>query len=84
MELKTKQFGIAYAATKDLSFSINRAKTDSTAVADVLDEKWMQYAVGYNLGPIAAGLSYVKVDNVGGDAVIGDTELMKFMLSTRF
>jgi len=84
MELKTKQYGIAYAASKDLSFSINRAKTDSTAVADVLDEKWMQYAVGYNLGPIAAGLSYVKVDNVGGDAVIGDTELMKLMLSTRF
>lgn len=84
MELKTKQFGIAYAASKDLSFSINRAKTDSTATADVLDEKWMQYAVGYNLGPVAAGLSYVKVDNVGGDAVIGDTELMKFMLSTKF
>jgi hypothetical protein len=84
MELKTKQYGIAYAASKDLSFSINRAKTDSSAVADVLDEKWMQYAVGYNLGPIAAGLSYVKVDNVGGDAVIGDTELMKLMLSTRF
>lgn len=84
IELKTKQFGIAYAATKDLSFSINRAKTDSTATADVLDEKWMQYAVGYNLGPIAAGLSYIKVDNVGGDAVIGDTEMMKFMLSTRF
>jgi hypothetical protein len=84
MELKTKQYGIAYAASKDLSFSINRAKTDSTAVADVLDEKWMQYAVGYNLGPIAAGLSYVKVENVGGDAVIGDTDLMKLMLSTRF
>ena len=84
MELKTKQYGIAYAASKDLSFSINRAKTDSSAVADVLDEKWMQYAVGYNLGPIAAGLSWVKVDNVGGDAVIGDTELMKLMLSTRF
>jgi hypothetical protein len=84
MELKTKQYGIAYAASKDLSFSINRAKTDSSALADVLDEKWMQYAVGYNLGPIAAGLSYVKVDNVGGDAVIGDTELMKLMLSTRF
>jgi hypothetical protein len=84
MDLKTKQIGIAYAVSKDLSFSINRAKTDSTAVADVLDEKWMQYAVGYNLGPIAAGLSYVKVDNVGGDAVIGDTELTKLMLSTRF
>ena len=84
MELKTKQYGIAYAASKDLSFSVNRAKTDSSAVADVLDEKWMQYAVGYNLGPIAAGLSYVKVENVGGDAVIGDTELMKLMLSTRF
>jgi hypothetical protein len=84
MELKTKQYGIAYAASKDLSFSINKAKTDSSAVADVLDEKWMQYAVGYNLGPIAAGLSYVKVDNVGGDAVIGETELMKLMLSTRF
>ena len=83
-EFKTKQYGIAYAASKELSFSINRAKTDSSLVADVLDEKWMQYAVGYNLGPIAAGLSYVKVENVGGDAVIGDTELTKFMLSTRF
>ena len=83
-ELKTKQFGIAYAVSKDLSLSVNRAKTDSTNPADVLDEKWMQYAVGYNLGPIAAGLSYVKVENVGGDAVIGDTSLTKLMLSTRF
>jgi hypothetical protein len=83
-EFKTKQFGIAYAATKDLSFSVNRAKTEQTLTSAPLDEKWMQYAVGYNLGPVAAGLSYVKVENVGGNSTIGDTELAKFMLSTRF
>ena len=83
-EFKTKQLGIAYAATKDLSFSVNRAKTEQTLTSAPLDEKWMQYAVGYNLGPVAAGLSYVKVENVGGNSTIGDTELAKFMLSTRF
>ena len=83
-EFKTKQLGIAYAATKDLSFSVNRAKTEQTLTSAPLDEKWMQYAVGYNLGPVAAGLSYVKVENVGGNSTIGDTKLAKFMLSTRF
>ena len=48
------------------------------------DEKWMQYAVGYSLGPIAAGLSYVKIEDVGAQATGGDGELMKIMLSTAF
>jgi hypothetical protein len=83
-EFTTTQYGIAYAATKDLSFSVNRSKTDNSATTSTRDEKWMQYAVGYSLGPIATGLSYVKVDNVGGVATLGDVELMKIMLSTAF
>jgi hypothetical protein len=83
-EFKTRQLGIAYAATKDLSFSVNRAKTEQSLTTAPQDEKWMQYALGYNLGPVAAGLSYVKVENVGGVTTIGDTELTKFMLSTKF
>jgi hypothetical protein len=83
-EFKTRQYGIAYAATKDLSLSINRSKTDNTATTSTADEKWMQYAVGYNLGPIAAGVSYVKITDVGAVSTGGDGELMKIMLSTAF
>jgi len=83
-EFKTTQYGIAYAATKDLSLSINRSKTDNSATTSDADEKWMQYAVGYNLGPIAAGLSYVKITDVGALTSGGDGEVMKIMLSTAF
>ena len=83
-EFKTRQYGIAYAATKDLSLSINRSKTDSSLTTSTADEKWMQYAVGYSLGPIAAGLSYVKIENIGNLESAGDGEVMKFMLSTAF
>jgi hypothetical protein len=83
-EFKTTQYGIAYAATKDLSLSINRSKTDDSSTTSNADEKWMQYAVGYNLGPIAAGLSYVKITDVGALTSGGDGELMKIMLSTAF
>ena len=83
-EFKTTQYGIAYAATKDLSLSINRSKTDNSATTSDADEKWMQYAVGYNLGPIAAGVSYVKITDIGAVSTGGDGELMKIMLSTAF
>jgi hypothetical protein len=83
-EFKTRQYGIAYAATKDLSLSINKSKTDSNLPTSTADEEWMQYAVGYNLGPIAAGLSYVKIENVGNLTSAGDGEVMKIMLSTAF
>jgi hypothetical protein len=83
-EFKTRQYGIAYAATKDLSLSINKSKTESNLPASTSDEKWMQYAVGYNLGPIAAGLSYVKIEDVGNLTEGGDGEVMKIMLSTAF
>jgi hypothetical protein len=83
-EFKTRQYGIAYAATKDLSLSINKSKTESNLPASTSDEKWMQYAVGYNLGPIAAGLSYVKIEDIGNLTSGGDGELMKIMLSTAF
>jgi hypothetical protein len=83
-EFKTTQYGIAYAATKDLSLSINRSKTDDSSTTSTADEKWMQYAVGYNLGPIAAGVSYVKISDIGALTTGGDGELMKIMLSTAF
>ena len=83
-EFKTRQYGIAYAATKDISLSINRSKTESDLSTSTADEKWMQYAVGYNLGPIAAGLSYVKIEDIGNLTSGGDGEVMKIMLSTAF
>ena len=64
--------------------SINRSKTESDLSTSTADEKWMQYAVGYNLGPIAAGLSYVKIEDIGNLTSGGDGEVMKIMLSTAF
>jgi hypothetical protein len=83
-EKKTTQYGVAYAASKDLSVSVNKAKTDRTDIVSTGDEEWMQYAVGYNFGPIASSISYVTVDNVGNLVAQGDYKIAYVRLSTKF
>jgi hypothetical protein len=80
----TTQYGVAYAANKDLSLSVNKAKTDRTDIVATGDEEWMQYAVGYNFGPIASSISYVTVDNVGNLTSQGDYKIAYVRLSTKF
>ena len=81
---KTTQYGVAYAVNKDLSLSVNRAKTERTDIVATDDEKWMQYALGYNFGPIASSISYVTVDNVGNLTAQGDYKIAYLRLSTKF
>jgi hypothetical protein len=59
---KTRAFGIAYAATPNVTVGVNMASTEQTSTT--VKEKMKQVSVGYNLGPIFAGVSYVKAENV--------------------
>ena len=83
-EKKTTQVGVSYAANKDLSLSINKSETKRTDIVATGDEEWMQYAVGYNFGPIASSISYVTIDNVGNLAAQGDYKIVHARLSTKF
>jgi hypothetical protein len=83
-EYKTTQYGIAYAVNKDLSLSVNKATTKSTLATSTADEQWMQFGVGYNFGPVAAGISYITIDDVGNVATIGDYKVININLSTKF
>jgi hypothetical protein len=83
-EKKTTQVGVSYAASKDLSVSINKAETKRTDIIATGDEEWMQYAVGYNFGPVAGSISYVTIDNVGNLTAQGDYKIVHARLSTKF
>ena len=83
-EKKTTQVGVSYAASKDLSVSINKAETKRTDIIATGDEEWMQYAVGYNFGPVAGSISYVTIDNVGNLTSQGDYKIAHVRLSTKF
>ena len=83
-EKKTTQVGVSYAASKDLSVSINKSETKRTDIVATGDEEWMQYAVGYNFGPVAGSISYVTIDNVGNLTSQGDYKIVHARLSTKF
>jgi len=83
-EKKTTQIGVSYAASKDLSVSVNKAETKRTDIVSTGDEEWMQYAVGYNFGPVAGSISYVTIDNVGNLTAQGDYKIVHARLSTKF
>lgn len=83
-EKKTTQVGVSYAASKDLSLSVNKSETKRTDIVATGDEEWMQYAVGYNFGPVAGSISYVTIDNVGNLTSQGDYKIAHVRLSTKF
>ena len=83
-EYKTTQVGVSYAATKDLSLSVNKSTTKSSLSTSTADEDWMQYAIGYNFGPIASSISYVTVNDVGNVTTNGDYKIAYVRLSTKF
>jgi len=64
--ISSRQYALAYAVTNNLTVGVNYAKTDKTATT--VDEKLKQVSVGYNLGPIYTGVSYVKATNMGNNA----------------
>jgi len=81
---KTKAAALGYALNKDVTVSIGRAITDSgVAATSSFDEEITAITVGYNLGPVAAGLSVGKVDNYG-NASDSNGKTAQFTLSTKF
>jgi hypothetical protein len=81
VEDESDSFGIAYAVNQNISAGISYGKTDRNTSA--IDEKITQVSVGYNLGPVMAGLSYAKVDNIGLEQGT-DGETLALKLSTKF
>ena len=81
VEKTSDSFAIAYAVNPQLSFGLTYAKTDASNDSD--EEKIKQLSVGYNLGPVMAGVSYAQISNIGmTDGVDGKTLALK--LSTKF
>jgi hypothetical protein len=65
-ELKGKAVGVAYAASKDLSFGLSYGKADSNAVESVETEKTVIASVGYSLGAVGVKAQVADVDNFAG------------------
>ena len=81
VEKKSDSFAIAYALNPNLSAGITHAKTKQSDDAD--KEKITQVSVGYNLGPVLAGISYAKIDNIALDSGT-DGKTLALKLSTKF
>ena len=65
-ELKGKSIGLAYAASKDLSFGLTYAKADSDAALSTETEKTVIASVGYSLGAVGLKASYADVSDFAG------------------
>ena len=81
IDKESDSFAIAYAINPNLSVGLTHAKTKQSNDAD--KEKITQVSVGYNLGPVLAGISYATIDNtalVAGD----DGKTLALKLSTKF
>jgi len=85
--IESKGVGLGYALSKDLSVGWGYAKTDRkvshTGATVFLAEKLQAVSIGYNLGPIALGVSAGKVENAGG-LTNQDGKTAMFMLNTNF
>jgi hypothetical protein len=74
-------FAIAYAISPTLSAGVTYAKTKQDAAT--VDEKITQVSLGYNLGPVLAGISYAQIDNIALDSGT-DGKTLALKLSTKF
>jgi hypothetical protein len=81
---KTIQYGVTYAATKDISLGLVQAKTD-LSTASTKEEKITSAQIGYNLGPVAIAAAVSKVDDVGASTTAGtDSKEIQFRITTAF
>jgi len=87
---ESKGIGFGYAVTKDVTVGLAHAKTDrktvgagGDAAVSYLTEKLTTLHVGYNLGPVALGVSAGKIENVAG-VTNRDGKTAMFMLNTNF
>jgi len=65
-ELTGKSAGIAFAATKDLSFGLTYGKADTTHASATETEKTVIASVGYSLGAVGLKAQVADVENYAG------------------
>jgi hypothetical protein len=82
-ELKGKSVGIAYAASKDLTFGLAYATADSDAVLSIEDEKTTIASVGYSLGAVGIKAQIANVDSFAGLAA-NDGKMARVLMFTSF
>ena len=82
-ELRGKSIGLAYAASKDLSFGLTYAKADSNHASSTETEKTVIASVGYSLGAVGLKASYADVSEVAGVAN-NDGKLVRILAFTSF
>ncbi len=82
-ELTGKSAGLAFAASKDLSFGLTYAKADSTSTTATQTEKTIIASVGYSLGPVGVKAQFADVENYSGLAN-NDGKTAKVLMFTSF
>ena len=81
VDKNSDSYGVAFAINPNLSVGLTHAKTKQSDNAD--KEKITQVSVGYNLGPVLAGISYATIDNIGLNSGV-DGKTLALKLSTKF
>jgi len=81
---KSLQYGVTFAASKDISLGLVQTKTD-LSTAGTNEEKITSAQIGYNLGPVAIAAAVSKVDDVGATTTAGsDSKEIQFRITTAF
>jgi hypothetical protein len=79
---ESKSAAIGYAIDKNLTVAVGLMEAENKQPGALTeDTKFLQ--VGYNLGPVAAGLAYVTADNIGG-TLGNEAKGLYFQLSSAF
>jgi hypothetical protein len=82
-ELTGKSIGLAYAASKELTFGLTYAKADSSATTGTETEKTVIASVGYSLGAVGIKAQYASVSDYSGLAD-NDGKTAKILMFTSF
>lgn len=82
-ELTGKSVGLAFAATKDLSFGLTYGKAESNHASATRDEKTVIASVGYSLGPVGVKAQVADVENYAGQAN-NDGKAARVLMFTSF
>jgi hypothetical protein len=81
---KSLQYGVTFAAAKDITIGLVETKTD-ISTASTKEEKITSAQIGYNLGPVAIAAAVSKVDNLGNPTAAGtDSKEFQFRITTNF
>jgi hypothetical protein len=81
---ESRSGAVGYAINKDVTVAVGLMEAERKQPGDLgltEDTKFLQ--VGYNLGPVAAGLAYVTADNIGGTRG-NEAKGLYFQLSSAF